>query len=404
MSSISDSAGRATPTANAGKGKTPYKARLLCKTSRPGNRCVVLLLTSVPLVGCSHRASWSDQPDSIPVAINPPRDSPAVTYGLEPQAVQAFTLPTTIEGWGSGISGDFLEDGGAAVTDGKRFAFYAADGSLRATLGREGSGPGEFQNVVASCVTAGDTLIAHDMGRGTFSVIDSKAGQLVRVFSDSIGTMLGNWCFSDGSFLVARSSFDPSTRSEVILYRRLRTDGHPVSTIRSVDLPRAKFLQTGSPKLAAAGERWAYVDPYFSEAIILDTSGTPLRLVRTRDAVHEVSWQEAFRARGIEVAAGTPQRSGAQARKSRSPFWVGVLLDPSGQVWLQEPPDPEKMDQSWSIFDTGGRLRGRFALGSEETLRGTQLLSVFGERVLIRRTAMTGRISIEIRNIVIVDR
>jgi hypothetical protein len=58
-----------------------------------------------------------------------------------------------------------LQDGRMVVVDGSscEIRWYDASGRHRASVGRRGEGPGEFRDIRSGVLTAGDTLVVHDV-------------------------------------------------------------------------------------------------------------------------------------------------------------------------------------------------------------------------------------------------
>jgi hypothetical protein len=73
--------------------------------------------------------------------------------------------------------------GGVFVSElfASRVIQYDAAGNLVATIGRKGTGPGEFVSPGATVVVADSLLVVHDIGQRAFVVFNRKTGRFVRL-------------------------------------------------------------------------------------------------------------------------------------------------------------------------------------------------------------------------------
>jgi hypothetical protein len=81
-----------------------------------------------------------------------------------------------------------LSDGTIVVANAgtQQLRYFAPDGSLRATAGRKGGGPGEFEMLTTLIGIPGDSVLTFDASHRRFSVFDAS-GRHVRDFGTSAG-------------------------------------------------------------------------------------------------------------------------------------------------------------------------------------------------------------------------
>lgn len=75
-----------------------------------------------------------------------------------------------------------LTDDTVAVNDFQSLKFFGSDGTLKRSVGRRGSGPGEFSQTSGFCLLRGDTLIVSDFN-GWHDNIDERPRKRNRRFS-----------------------------------------------------------------------------------------------------------------------------------------------------------------------------------------------------------------------------
>ncbi len=142
-----------------------------------------------------------------------------------------------------------LPDGRIAVGDNGSYEirFFDATGRWVRSLGRQGSGPGEFTDLRNVWLGPGDTLFAYQGRTGQVSVLDPE-GRFVRTFRPDFGgenrflIVLGP--FASGHWLVNGTAFTMPTvsgrhRSELTLYR-FSAEGRKVDSLTT--LPAAESL------------------------------------------------------------------------------------------------------------------------------------------------------------------
>src|SRR5690606_23072810 len=145
-----------------------------------------------------------------------------------------------------------------------RIGIYDSAVELIATIGREGEGPGEYRDIQGSCMAPGDTLIVHDTGRALISVIDARAGTVVKTVPAGKGHLAWQGCLADGSFLMLRSVVTGEARDRELTWYRLRTD-ESRSVFFTYAMTDEHATQTGYPSLVAGGALWHFADPWFNE-------------------------------------------------------------------------------------------------------------------------------------------
>lgn len=272
--------------------------------------------------------------------------------------------------------------------------FYDSHGRFITQVGRQGDGPGEFQQLHRVGTTAGDTVVAWDpqLKRLTYFAPD---GELVRVVSP--GPITGVFpevrgLFSDGSVIltngfqphavlaagnrVQRDStiylyFDPSgTLIDTVgrypgteRYAAVESSGGQSGSFTVRDLP------FGRRTLSAAGGLHLYIgtgDRY--EIGEYSRSGELKRLIRVPHPIATVSDSDIRQYIAAEVqAAGV---SGDERRQLEAtlrevpypgtmPAYAGLEVDREGNLWVQAARRPGNSGLSrWTIFDADGRMLG----------------------------------------------
>ncbi|MEJ2678839.1 MAG: hypothetical protein P8174_07170 [Gemmatimonadota bacterium] len=157
--------------------------------------------------------------------------------GAQPVAVLADTLrgPETVVSAASGLIGGLADmqlgsDGTLYMLDmdNARVIARRPDGGT-VTIGRDGSGPGEFQRPVSLAVSD-DTVWVHDIGTGRLQAFSTSGAYLAghRIPTDGMGG--GSALLPDGTIAVATGGAD-STLVEVFAPagRRIAGFGHPLA-------------------------------------------------------------------------------------------------------------------------------------------------------------------------------
>lgn len=297
-----------------------------------------------------------------------------------------------------------LSDGGVAVgtESPARALVFAADGGLRATLGREGGGPGEFARVASVVPMAGDSLAVWDPDRRRISVF-TRSGTFVREADLSevapVGLMAAPntntpaaWthlmAWPDGGFvLFSVGAFGPGSgvrRPEAPSYR-LSTGGERLAELGSFPGYQSySGPQTGVAPYPFGADTHGAVS---GDALVVGTAESPelryygpdgglRRIVRWPDHDRTVkgplvavwdsmmaSWLEAM----PEMRRGMVRDMFDRIpRPDRFPAYDGVIPGEDGRMWVGEyagmleiastPIDRRVPSRRWLVFDADGAL------------------------------------------------
>ena len=384
-------------------------------------RTLVIVLLMLCLVCCErgHGAGGGDTDDWEGTV----RDSAGVTI-VENHGVPvwgeddawAFTLVRSI-----GLSDDdlryqfgsisgvaWLSDGTIAVADqiAHNVRFYSADGTLLASVGREGSGPAEFQDLYDLLVGPSDTVVALDWGDYRASRITSD-GKWHGHFSIAPQDGFMGWYWADDAATGHLATLvEPrpgpaapqDKRFGFVVLRDLR--GRSLDTIARVLNQEGLTVGSGGAMLmhhyrgrgefalcegtAVVGHtddlmfRWHRVDGTVIRIVTLERASTPITEVDQRVLLNAVD--------RIAREHGAPPAEAARVKASMRfedhyPAWRKLVCGPAGSLLVQRTrplrdlseeevaqltpgSDPPGGDL-WDVFDAAGRYLGVVPLPAE---------------------------------------
>ncbi len=326
---------------------------------------------------------------SNPVAALPRRvvaDSPSLDLGGPdaPPEASLFRVRGAIR----------LSDGRIAVADGGSASLKIFDpaGGLAGTIGREGSGPGEFREPRFLARLPGDSLLVFDIGLGRLTVFgpDGEIAREARIGAaprSPASSVMG--VFGDGSVL-ARGFIDLGDRVPIGLERpvsalyRLSADGTLLDSLGSVVGGQSYFFpfddggfSVYTPPFARTSEVFATADRVVlgdsdrPEIRILTPTGRPSLWIRWPDDARSVDAAAIAQAREYqlgETRGETQQRRIHEMFRdmpmpSRMPSFARVRAAQNGEIWVETYRPPwESAAADWRIFEPGGRLIARITL------------------------------------------
>jgi hypothetical protein len=303
--------------------------------------------------------------------------------------------PLFTVGWGSDAptftwvqSGRILPDGGAVVGDFAAGAIYriGADGSVVATWGRKGEGPGEYQGLDAILVL-GDSIVVSD---GRLRRITVLSGQgVVLATHPLVGTFLHHVSSTlpDGRLLLVPGegySGVNETRPEWVFETQpvLALDLEGGSTDTLADLPHLRrWLGTrgaspgpvtvrGRASGLADGFAWARAD--HSEVRWYDHTGALTQIGRWREDPPPLTpeWRadvvqilvEAYASSGAEPALVATRlaelEEGFDRHEGPLPYWDAFHVDRQGNAWLREYAPPGQPSGRWRVVTRDGTFMG----------------------------------------------
>jgi len=286
-----------------------------------------------------------------------------------------------------------LRDGRIAIAEFSSppaIRYFSADGRFLMQVGRQGSGPGEFQAISTVFRTPEDSLIVHDpwQGRLTYITPAGMVGRQVRAARTGAPmrhVLLGR--FADGSFLarnnvMGRADFGPlrntrpGPRRDSIPWLRIGEDGSVLDTLvrapgEVYDTPNAStfriFRFTPRPAALAIGDRFYLGTGDQYRITAFDLRGTvlraftkPSRPAKVTSADLRALEEETLNALPASMQTAEPRtRSRDQPSMETLPAHDRFLLrDPEGNLWVQDFTVPGAPRVTWSVFAEDGRFRG----------------------------------------------
>ncbi len=281
-------------------------------------------------------------------------------------------------------------DGTVVVADrgSSQLKYFDVSGQLVRTVGRKGSGPGEFEYIAWLQACGGDSAFVADIGNRLVSVI-APDGRLVRRFtvetSEGSGTPFTTSCARSGR-LVTTGWGD--VRRALEQPRPFRPDV-PVdlSSVRDGVTPRSlgRFPGTemvplpggGGPR---AGGRWLHV-AMGSNALWLapndgrgllryDSLGTLTRVARYGDGDPPLTAADARFLTRVILDSLLIARQRAQVERElavhpfpdRLPQHFALMVDARDHLWVQRPPRATDPDPAWDVLSPDGVWLGGIAL------------------------------------------
>ena len=274
---------------------------------------------------------------------------------------------------------------------------FHPDGRHDRTIGRRGSGPGEFQSVMALDIE-GDTLIVHDHREverfaldGTY--LDGSYGVPPGLLS-AIGE--GYWNFSsrplwDGSWLftaLPRQTTEPplwELHRNPLVFMRLDPRDERLDTLAILRWVEQFFIMHDGDR--ALGRP---LFPNMSRSVIAwearrvfmgDPAPPEVRVFRPDSAWIYIRWSPPGRklskedlawdrGRREDQAATMEQRAAAAWRNLRirsldrvppprlAPAFIELVAGTAGDLWVKEHPRPGWITDRWRVFDPAGRELG----------------------------------------------
>lgn len=319
-----------------------------------------------------------------------------VIGGLETDGYQLYGVEAAVR----------LSDGRIVVANGgtNQLLFFDAEGRCLATVGRKGSGPGEFQALEWVRRSAGDSLVVFDRAGGRISLFDPQ-GRYMRSVTPSLPLsrgaryeILGSG--ADGNWVVMQRSLPVGDhvarglRRDSVFYLRLTASGEVLDTVGR--FPRGDVYRISSN---LAGEHVTLdAAPPLGFRTYTALRDTTLVIARNDLAeIREYDLRGRLRSRvytvGVRrsvtsdlwgllgdwyidtsVELWKPFRAQVLATLTPPdsiPTVDGMVVDDLGNVWLSEYRLPGDSWRRWAGYDRSGRY-----LGSMQTPRDLEVLSL----------------------------
>lgn len=348
----------------------------------------VVMLLLVACGGAHDAEQWTGVIDTLPNGTihvaNPSRGvwPDGAGWRLGPAAVIGAAEGAEAVVFGA-VSGLEVDDAGRIyVLDrhANELRIFAPDGAHIRTVGRSGGGPGEYRNANGLRWLTADTLVAVDQRGGRYTVL-SREGEYVRSVPRQLGFY--GWVFAGGCVdgrIYEQSYVGSDPDGQPVLLGTALQGGDSATTVRdTVPLPAA-----GAPILEGFSVRTARggmgLSVPFAPGVVyhLDRAGgiwhghgSAFRLFRSsfagdtlREVVLEVPPTPVTAAELADWEAGDDVKQfrdmGGRIDMDRipkvKPFFVGLMVDPDGYLWVTVPAGP--MEALFRVFDPEGRYLG----------------------------------------------
>ncbi|HUH13055.1 MAG TPA: hypothetical protein VMK65_08090, partial [Longimicrobiales bacterium] len=288
-----------------------------------------------------------------------------------------------------------LSDGRIVVANGgtRELRFYSPQGEHLRTAGRQGSGPGEFEELGALWRVEGDTILVYDW-RGSRLSAFGPEGDFVRstrlqtgegvTFPMPLGATADRKLLATtgGVFFAGDEKTGVSRDSSAIVVYDL--EGTPEDTLgifpgneayvksdgRSISVRSLAFGR--SLRSGVHGERLyaGATDRY--QVGVWRTDGTLERLIRRAHVPMEVTPADIQTYKDEQLAAmdGQSQRFLESTRQvleempypQTFPAFRALQVDEDGHLWVAEERRPGDERSLWTVFDGEGRMLGQVEL------------------------------------------
>jgi hypothetical protein len=255
---------------------------------------------------------------------------------------------------------------------------YTSAGEPLASLGRRGSGPGEFLFPVM-ITKRGDSVHVFDPGGPRFTVIDAW-GKLVRTYPAS-GTMSGFAGFVDDQKVLSalpnmrRVSGNQLLEAPMVV-RTIDIETGSADTIGVFGGRKEYQLIFGEeifmvpvpftvyPSVAARDGNILVTDGISPEVRMYNVSGQLLRIFREDLPAHEVSDADVARfvKQRLDQESDALYRNAVAAAYSglpkarRMPAYERMLVASNGNIWAQQFTSDDSLPAIWSVFNGSGSL------------------------------------------------
>ncbi|HEX6643791.1 MAG TPA: hypothetical protein VF037_03890 [Gemmatimonadales bacterium] len=312
----------------------------------------------------------------------------------------------------SEVAGGYLApDGTIVVADAaaREIRVYSADGSIRRSLGRQGSGPGEF-TIITSVWQQGDSTAVYDMSAKRLTVLPNDGSPprvvplgLTGLLESMQGAARGHLVTSrlDVQALLGVTSETERVPMHLLV---ITPDGEAIDTVATVQGP-AFYLPADSPgwsgpatvglgpetRLLAVGDTILVATNERFELVGYGLDGRPATIIRvavprrpvTQEDVElsrRQAWEEfEARARNMPPEITAQYRSFLEAQRyaAHLPFVGSLAADAGGNIWVQEYPRPGDDADRFTIVGRDGALLARATLPA-----GLELLAAGNDRIL----------------------
>ncbi|NIW73960.1 MAG: hypothetical protein GWN08_01640 [Gemmatimonadetes bacterium] len=288
------------------------------------------------------------------------------------------------------IAGALRQDDGRIVVanaGSNELRQFGSDGAFLRSAGRQGGGPGEFEQIIWLLPWRGDSLAVFDWGHRRVSVFDRElefGRAFVLHFLESGGFPRLIDLLPDGSLLVTVMRFDQETRTATGTQRaavqilRADAEGTVVDSLgrfpgaERFEVPMGNFTIFANAAFGRASRGAAHDDGFYFgtsdsyEIRDYSVDGTLQRLIRLARPNRPVGAEDIARYKEQE-RAGVSSEEGRQAVErmlgampfpETFPAYGRFIVDAENNLWVEDYPVPGSAASRWNVFDGGGTLLG----------------------------------------------
>jgi hypothetical protein len=284
---------------------------------------------------------------------------------------------------------------------------FNSTGEFEFSVGREGEGPGEFQDPIEVSVLPPDSLVVWDWDLGRLSVFNED-GVFVRSIlpQPAVPNPTGHFGIISAThpFLIASHDFQPPTGTgfvpQWLRLLRYERNGALIDTAATLPYGTRARVPEGGPVLVGrplfeargvfevVGDKIATANGSEPEVQLWDTEGRLVRVIRWQppNRVVTPADAEAFRENALEgvdvdfVRKAIAARSEAMPVSTEFPALWDVKHDPAGFMWVRLYPRPNSEVNTWLGFDSTGAFDCALTVP-----RGFMILD-FGNNIALGRT------------------
>lgn len=288
-----------------------------------------------------------------------------------------------------------LADGGMVVANSgaSQLRYYAANGTLRRTVGTKGSGPGEFQTLAWIDLLPGDSVITFDGPNRRYTVFDS-AGTVARSYQPAPRSLPRPFGIVHGGTVLARQGSIASgpppnglvrDTSLIVLVDVAGGVGKVLARIpgdERVIRVSPRTIEVIAPPFAARFVAAATEEGFWTQSegdyqlAHRGLDGRLERLVRL-DLPRREATSELLEVYANDVAGAMADGAARQARidgimslplPELLPAIGQIVADRAGNLWVQDFLAPDDTSATWRVFDPTGRYTGTVAMAERLTV------------------------------------
>lgn len=280
-----------------------------------------------------------------------------------------------------------LSDGRMVVANGasNELRVYDAKGKHVRTIGRAGSGPGEFQTLRAVWLLPADTIMAMDARNGRLTLFGPTL-QLIR--TETLPTIPGAIArLANGSYLATQGLAPPEKRNdfrgqidfEGLVLRKAAGNTAYDTIVRGVKAGQSFVQPVGnawrqvpypfgrSAQIGVGRNRFYYGSTHGTEVGVYDENGKRIGTVNIRGSSRELTSADIAK----WVQNDLEKRRTAQSKldaendfkqipnNKRTPEFASLKVDDAGNLWVRQYGPPWEPSPNWDVYSEAGRPLAR---------------------------------------------